>query len=44
VNTAIWLADPPEETLVIFDNTGWYCDVANNQSTTINSKIKLLYK
>jgi hypothetical protein len=29
VNTAIWLADPPEEKLVIFDNLGWYCDVTN---------------
>jgi hypothetical protein len=29
VNTAIWLADKPEATLVILDNMGWYCDVAN---------------
>ena len=26
---AIWLAYPPGETLVILDNMGWYCDVAN---------------
>ena len=29
VNTAIWLVDPPGATLVILDNLGWYCDVAN---------------
>ena len=29
VNTAIWLADLPGTTMVINDNLGWYCDVAN---------------
>jgi hypothetical protein len=29
VNTAIRLADPPEEKLIILDNLGWYCDVTN---------------
>jgi hypothetical protein len=27
VNTAIWLADLPEEFFFILDNLGWYCDV-----------------
>ena len=27
MNTAIWLADPPGENLVILDNLGWYYDV-----------------
>ena len=31
VNTAIWLADMPGTTLIILDNLGWYCDVANDK-------------
>ena len=29
VNTAVWLIDPPGATLIIYDNLGWYCEVAN---------------
>jgi len=29
VNAAISLTDPPGATLVILDNLGWYCNVAN---------------
>ena len=29
VNTAIWLADPSREKIVILDNLIWFCDVAN---------------
>jgi hypothetical protein len=29
LNTTIWLADSPGATLVILDNLGCYCDIAN---------------
>ena len=29
MNTVIRLVDPQKATLVILDNLGWYCDVAN---------------